>query len=57
MNPRLKVNSEAMAVIPTESGSRKNCVTSSKENIGGDNFIVYLDANNGKEVNIVKDNN
>ena len=53
VNPRLKVNSEAMAVIPTESGAEKLCYEFKGE-YGGDNFIVYLDANNGKEVNILK---
>ena len=48
MNPRLKVNSEAMAVIPTESGAEKLCYEFKGE-YGGDNFIVYLDANNGKK--------
>lgn len=53
VNPRLKVNSEGLAIIPTESGGEKLCYEFKGE-YGGDNFIVYIDANNGKEVNILK---
>lgn len=53
VSPNLKINSEAIAIIPTESGHEKLCYEFKGE-YGGDNFIVYLDANSGKEVNILK---
>ncbi|MFO7153671.1 MAG: germination protein YpeB [Caldicoprobacter oshimai] len=53
VNPNLKIKSEGLAIIPTESGGEKLCYEFRGE-YGGDNFIVYIDANNGKEVNILK---
>lgn len=53
VNPNLRVKSEGLAIIPTESGTEKLCYEFKGE-YGGDNFIVYIDANNGKEVNILK---
>jgi len=53
VNPNLKVKSEGLAIIPTESGGEKLCYEFKGE-YGGDNFIVYIDANNGKEVSILK---
>jgi germination protein YpeB len=53
VNPRFKVNSEGLAIIPTESGGEKLCYEFKGE-YAGDNFIVYIDANNGNEVNILK---
>lgn len=53
VNPNLKVKSEGLVIIPTESGGERLCYEFKGE-YGGDNFIVYIDANNGKEVNILK---
>lgn len=53
VNPNLTVRSEGLAIIPTESGGEKLCYEFKGE-YGGDNFIVYIDANTGKEVNILK---
>ncbi len=53
VNPNLELKSEGLAIIPTESGGEKLCYEFKGE-YGGDNFIVYIDANTGKEVNILK---
>ncbi|MBM7582413.1 germination protein YpeB [Caldicoprobacter guelmensis] len=53
VNPNLKIKSEGLAIIPTESGGEKLCYEFKGE-YGGDNFIVYIDVNSGKEVNILK---
>jgi spore germination protein len=53
VNQKLKINSEGLAIIPTEWGSEKLCYEFKGE-YGQESFIVYIDANNGKEVDILK---
>jgi spore germination protein len=53
VNQKLKINSEGLAIIPTEWGSEKLCYEFKGE-YGQEKFIVYIDANNGKEVDILK---
>jgi len=49
----LKVTSVRLAIIPTETRGEKLCYEF-KGTFGGDNFIVYINADTGKEESILK---
>lgn len=53
VSPNLKINSERLALIPGDGGGEILCYEFKGE-YGGDIFIVYINANTGKEENILK---
>lgn len=53
VSPQLDIKHERLALIPTESRGERLCYEFTGD-FEGDNFIVYIDANNGDEVNIFK---
>jgi len=53
VNPNLKIKSERLAIIPKDGGDEVLCYEFKGE-YGGDTFIVYINANTGKEEDILK---
>ena len=53
INPMLKIESKRLAIIPTPSREEKLCYEFNGK-FKNDRFIVYIDANTGEEVEILK---
>lgn len=53
VSPNLKVKSERLAIIPTDSKQERLCYEFKGE-YAGNQFIVYIDANTGEEADILQ---
>ncbi len=53
VNRNLEITSERLAVIPSKGGNEIQCYEF-KGKFGNDNFIIYINADTGKEENILK---
>ncbi|RDV84547.1 germination protein YpeB [Ammonifex thiophilus] len=53
LNPRLKVENQRLALIPTDGGKEKLCYEF-KARLGEDIYLIYLDAERGEEEKILK---
>ncbi len=52
LNKRIEINSENLAIIPTEYNTEKLC-WEFKGKVGDNEFLVYINAENGKEEDIL----
>ena len=53
VNKNLEITSERLAIIPSKGGNEIMCYEF-KGKFGNQKFIVYINANTGKEENILK---
>ncbi|WP_049757072.1 PepSY1/2 domain-containing protein [Ammonifex degensii] len=53
LNPRLKIENQRLALIPTDGGKEKLCYEF-KTRLGEDIYLIYLDAERGEEEKILK---